>query len=96
MRHFLTAAVALAVISVAGLAQASQQPAKPIPNQFKTEDEAKAHCPGDQVVWATAGHKVYRLPGDKYYGKTKRGAYMCQADANASHLRAAKVKKPKA
>ncbi len=96
MRHLRTVAVALAVLFSAGLAQASQQAAKPIPNQFKTEDEAKSHCPNDQIVWATAGHKVYRLAGDKYYGKTKHGSFMCLADATAAHLRAAKVKKPKA
>lgn len=95
MSHLRTVAVAMAVLFSAGLAQASQLPAKPIPNQFSSEADAKSHCPGDQIVWATSGKRIYHPSGDKYYGKTKHGAYMCQADAVAAHLRAAKVKKPK-
>lgn len=52
-------------------------------NQFSAEAAAKAHCPGDTVVWAnTGGSKAYHLPGTKYYGKTKHGAYMCQKEAD--------------
>ena len=52
-------------------------------DQFTTEAAAKAHCPGGTVVWATLSRsKAYHLSGDRYYGKTKRGAYMCQADAD--------------
>jgi hypothetical protein len=51
-------------------------------SQFTTEQAAKAHCPGDTVVWATLSRaKVYHASGDRYYGKTRRGAYMCQQDA---------------
>jgi hypothetical protein len=51
-------------------------------NQFKTEQAAKSHCPGDTVVWATLSRaKAYHLSGDRYYGKTRRGAYMCKEDA---------------
>jgi hypothetical protein len=67
-------------------------------NEFSTEAAAKAHCPSDTVVWAnTGGSKVYHLSGDRYYGKTKHGAYMCQKDAaqtgfHQSGKRAAKAK----
>ena len=51
--------------------------------QFSTEQAAKAHCPGDTIVWAnTSGSKAYHASGDRYYGKTKRGAYMCQKEAD--------------
>jgi hypothetical protein len=53
-------------------------------NQYKTEAEAKGHCPTDTVVWANlGGSKAYHLSGDRYYGKTKKGAYMCMKDADA-------------
>ena len=54
-------------------------------NQFSSEQAAKSHCPGDTVVWANlGGSKAYHLSGDRYFGKTKHGAYMCQKEADAS------------
>lgn len=54
-------------------------------NQFSTEQAAKTHCPGDTVVWANlGGSKAYHLSGDRYFGKTKHGAYMCQKEADSS------------
>jgi hypothetical protein len=51
--------------------------------QFTTEQAAKAHCPGDTIVWAnTSGSKAYHTSADRYYGKTKRGGYMCQKEAD--------------
>jgi hypothetical protein len=54
-------------------------------NQFSTEQAAKSRCSGDTVVWANlGGSKAYHLSGDRYFGKTKHGAYMCQKEADAS------------
>ena len=54
-------------------------------NQFSEENAAKSHCPGDTVVWVNlGGSKAYHMSGDKYYGKTKEGAYMCQKEADQS------------
>jgi hypothetical protein len=63
--------------------------------QFANEADAKANCPGDAVVWANLGTKVYHHPGTSSYGTTKRGAYMCEKDTSAAGLRAAKNEKHK-
>jgi len=58
-------------------------------NQFSSEQAAKGHCPGDTVVWVNlGGSKAYHTSGDKYYGKTKHGAYMCQKEADQSGFHA--------
>jgi len=61
--------------------------------KFATEAEAKAHCPGDTVVWANTKSRVYHVSGNKSYGTTKAGAYMCEADTAAAGIRAAKNEK---
>ena len=54
-------------------------------NSYTTEADAKSHCGTDTVVWANTGHShVYHLSGDKYYGHTHHGAYMCMKDAVAA------------
>ncbi len=60
---------------------------------FATEAEAKASCSGDTVVWVNTGTKVYHHAGAATYGKTKRGAYMCEKDTAAAGFRAAKREK---
>lgn len=58
--------------------------------QFSTEAAAKAHCPGDTIVWANlSGSKAYHMAGNKYFGKTKHGAYMCQKQADQAGFHAA-------
>jgi hypothetical protein len=51
-------------------------------DQFASETEAKQKCGTDTVVWLNISSKVYHSAGTKDYGKTKRGAYMCQANAD--------------
>ncbi|HUC70799.1 MAG TPA: hypothetical protein VMS01_06375 [Stellaceae bacterium] len=69
---------------------AATAPSSLASNQFSTEPAAKAHCPGDAIVWANLGStKAYHPSGDRYYGKTKHGAYMCQKEADQAGFHAA-------
>lgn len=58
--------------------------------QFKTESEAKSACGGQSVVWANPSGHVLHASGSKYYGKTKRGAYVCETTAMQSGYHMAK------
>lgn len=61
--------------------------------EFSTEAAAKAHCPGDTVVWGNTASKVYHFSGNRSYGNTKAGAYMCEKETAAAGFRAAKNEK---
>ena len=63
------------------------------PNEFTTEAQAKVRCPAGAVVWANLPSKTYHFAGAKDYGHTKRGAYMCEQDAQSAGMRAAKNEK---
>ena len=62
--------------------------------EFASEQQARARCPSDTVVWVNTLTHVYHLPGTSthgpsYYGRTKEGAYTCEADAQAAGNHAA-------
>jgi hypothetical protein len=59
--------------------------------QYGSETAAKTHCPRDTVVWANLDSKIYHFAGNRDYGNTKHGAYMCEREAEG--FRAAKNEK---
>ena len=55
---------------------------------FNSETQAQQHCPNDTVVWLNTATGVYHFAGQRWYGATKNGAFVCQQEANQTGDRA--------
>jgi hypothetical protein len=51
--------------------------------EFGSEQAAQHHCPGDTVVWLNLPTGIYHLKGQRWYGRTKDGAYVCRKEADS-------------
>ena len=56
--------------------------------QFSDEQQAQQHCPKDTVVWLNLPTMIWHYKGQRWYGRTKRGAYVCEREAAADGARA--------
>ena len=59
------------------------------PSFFASEQEAQQHCPSDVVVWLNPRSAIYHFKGQRWYGATKYGAYVCKKEADQARARAA-------
>jgi len=50
-------------------------------DQFQDEQAAQKHCPSDIVVWLNIPSGVFHFKGQRWYGNTKKGAFVCQKEA---------------
>ena len=64
--------------------------AKPTTKTVAASAPQPAPPSGSGQVWVNLESKIYHKEGDRYYGKTKKGKYMPEADAIKAGYRAAK------
>lgn len=65
---------------------------------FTTEADAAKACGASNVVWANTSTRVFHAKGDRYFGNTKHGTYMCMSTAERDgfhHAGARKAQIPK-
>jgi len=55
---------------------------------FTSEQQAQQHCPTDAVVWLNLPSGIYHFRGERWYGNTRSGAYVCQREADRAGDRA--------
>lgn len=59
-------------------------------DQFDNEQAAQKHCPSDIVVWLNLPTGIFHYKGQRWYGITKNGAYVCKQEALNEGDRASK------
>jgi hypothetical protein len=74
MRAFAIACATLAMLALSSPGYAQ--------TKFATELQAQQHCPNDVVVWLNLPTGIYHMKGERWYGRTKNGAYVCEREAD--------------
>lgn len=60
-------------LSGAGIALA-QAPQHAVPSGMR--------CPGDKVVWVNTRSGIYHFQGERWFGSTRDGKFLCEHDAD--------------
>ena len=85
MRLFRVRATRLIAASIltCNVTCASANPLTP----FRSESQAKRHCPADVVVWLDFQKGIYYAKRQRWYGRGFTGSFVCREEARAGGYR---------
>jgi hypothetical protein len=67
--------IGLILFAIVGFPEAYAQTPNHIP-------PASMKCPGDKLVWVNTRSGIYHFQGERYFGSTKEGKFLCERDAD--------------
>lgn len=82
MRRLSFATIVLLACGVFNITHAAEL------KEFPTAALAQKYCPHDTVVWLNLPTMIWHYKGERWYGRTKHGAYVCEKEAAAAGARA--------
>jgi hypothetical protein len=95
MSKWTAAVAAIALVALAACASGKSNGAgSPQPSAAASAVDTQSfavNCGSEPPVWALQSPKVYLVPGDRLYGKTKHGRYICRSEAHAEGYRPARL-----
>ena len=62
---------------------AAPAPRQPRSSVTEAQSSAGISCPGDKVVWVNTRSHIYHFEGERYFGHTKSGKFMCERAADS-------------
>jgi len=77
----------LLALLLPGIASAAASPTAPLPT-FLAKQQAQQRGLADTVVWLNLPTSIYHFQGQRWYGRTNSGAYVCQTEASGAGMRA--------
>ena len=83
-----SASTAPATAPAAAAPASTPNSSAPAPKPAAAQQVGPANAGG--VVWVNTDSGIYHKPGSRFYGKTKKGKYMTEADAKKAGYREAK------
>ena len=91
-RPLLILVLCLPLLAQTRQIQATQHAAAHVPVTAVTSTAQTDQGNPEVRVWVNTASGVYHCPGSRWYGNTKRGEYMTQAEAQKKHYRPANGK----